>query len=230
MFGRKERYETGDDAEPLDSLSRKLAVDLRKNVRKLNLHEPASREWLENIEAVAHVANIAVMEHRLPLNDDGTLWEGDQLTVRFLLEEGKLNLCVRIIQAYKCFAHANPVTSKLWLSERASHLGPAVMDSGDGLRAKMLSFEQSAGTLLRWAFEHIEAVQTVDLHLLLEHCAQAPPSDASRAIPRSRPRPARSSRRASGRARRCSRTPPSARTPTPRSTSIARRRRSSSRT
>lgn len=224
MFNRKERYETGDDSEPLDNLSRKLTVDLRKNVRKLNLHDPISRDWLENIEAITHVSNIAVMEHRLPLNEDGTLWEGDQLTVRFLLEEGKLNLCVRLIQAYKRFAHANPVTTRVWLTERASRLGTATVDGPEGLRAKLLSFEQSIGILLRWAFEHVEAVQTVDLHLLLEHSSQARQSPAAApAVPRRPSHPPLM--------RRWSPTRPSAtRRLRSRSTSIARRRPSSSRT
>ena len=54
------------------------------------------------IESLQHIANVASMEHRLPrdVNDSATLWEGDEQTVRFLLEEGKLNLCVRLMREY----------------------------------------------------------------------------------------------------------------------------------
>ncbi len=43
------------------------------------------------IDSLVHISNIALMEHRLPRTGgeaDATLWEGDELTVRFLLEEG----------------------------------------------------------------------------------------------------------------------------------------------
>ena len=44
------------------------------------------------VDSLKHVAQVATMEHKIPREGDQTLWEGDELTVRFLLEEGKLNL------------------------------------------------------------------------------------------------------------------------------------------
>ena len=39
------------------------------------------------------------------------------------------------------------------------------------LKARLLVFEHNLGVLLRCALEHIEAVQTTDLPLLVSHCA-----------------------------------------------------------
>lgn len=102
MFSRKNNYEQATDTTSLDDLSRKLAVDLRKHVKRLDSFPPYTKEWLGLVDSLLHISNIAMMEHKLPRdNDDATLWEGDELTVRFLLEEGKLNLCLRLMHEYK---------------------------------------------------------------------------------------------------------------------------------
>ena len=44
---------------------------------------------------------MALLEHRLPREGESTLWEGEELTVRYMLEEGKLNLCMRLMEEYK---------------------------------------------------------------------------------------------------------------------------------
>jgi len=168
MFSRKQNYEAGaTDTGAVDDLSRKLAVDLRKHVRKLDAHEPLQRDWNEMIDSLHHVANIAGMEHRSlgPASENSTLWEGDDLTVRFLLEEGKLNLCLRMMNSF-CKVRS--------LSE--SSLGTYVSATGvadaAALKQRMLIFEQDMGLLLRCALEHVEAVQTADLPLICEHCKQ----------------------------------------------------------
>ena len=98
------KYEASTDVDTLDNLTSKLAADLRKHVRKLDHYPPYTKDWLGLSESLLHISNIALMEHRVPReggNDDSTLWEGDELTVRFLLEEGKLNLCLRLMHEYK---------------------------------------------------------------------------------------------------------------------------------
>ena len=81
------------------------------------------------------------MEHRLPSNqEDQTLWEGDQLTIRFLLEEGKLNLCVRLMHEYKKWRRSAGVMSADTLSHTATSCD---LPSGDALLQKLASFEQA---------------------------------------------------------------------------------------
>ena len=61
-------------------------------------------EWFSVVEALQHIANIAIMEERLPkADDDATLWERDDLTVRYMLEEGKLNVTLRAVVNHRNF-------------------------------------------------------------------------------------------------------------------------------
>ena len=61
-----------------------------------------TQEWLGLTDSLQHIANVALLEHRLPRDsEDSTLWEGEELTVRYMLEEGKLNLCLRLMEDYK---------------------------------------------------------------------------------------------------------------------------------
>ena len=90
MFSRKNAYETTDKSkgQNLDEMSRKLAVDLRKHVRRLEMLPHHTKEWLGLTDSLQHIANVALMEHRLPREGESTLWEGEELTVRYMLEEG----------------------------------------------------------------------------------------------------------------------------------------------
>jgi len=171
MFRRKSNYEADTDknTNSADDLSRQLAVDLRKHVRKIEMNEPFSMPWNVMIESLMHVANIAMMEHRLPResgDEDSTLWEGDELTVRFLLEEGKLNPCLRLMIEYK--AAKERATQRLY-EESAKECS---LSDADAMRQRGVLFEQSLGVLLRCALLHVEAVQTTDLPLLMEHCSK----------------------------------------------------------
>lgn len=120
------------------------------------------------------------METHLPPSDDnpltqhgkkdtGTLWdqERDELAVRILLEEGKLNLALRILHKYRVavrdsekFTAAIKSTSEKFNSD--------VVTVTDRCRV----FEQSVGILLKFAFSHVEALQIMDLPEFLEHCTE----------------------------------------------------------
>ena len=184
------RYATQSEPEQnLDHLTKNLAADLRKHVRRIDAVQIFTPEWVTMIDALAHVSNIAMMEHQLPRGaDDSTLWEGDEMTVRFMLEEGKLNLCVRVMHGYfqACATVRAPSNARgyqSWLTSTASACGLA---DGSELLKKMQHFEQMLGELLRCALQHIESVQTCDLHELFEHCEgvlvaaqSAPPAEQS---------------------------------------------------
>jgi len=109
-----------------------------------------------------------MMEHKLPRdNDDATLWEGDELTVRFLLEEGKLNLCMRLMKEYKIKqAQAQAGDYAAFIIKAAKSVE---MTDVEAFKQRLLVFEQSLGVLLKCALEHVEAVQTTDLPELVDH-------------------------------------------------------------
>ena len=123
-----------------------------------------SREWFDMVESLQHLTNIALMEQLLPkTSTSATLWERDELTgalsllpvlcrhaspridlwcvlvaVRFLLEEGKLNLCIRLLSEFKTYMIAhNPNTVVV----QASAVG--VRMEWAQLRAQIDVFEQS---------------------------------------------------------------------------------------
>ncbi len=54
-------------------------------------------------EIFGRVANISDAESALPAakKGDATLWETEEQALRFLLEDGKLNLCLRILIDFK---------------------------------------------------------------------------------------------------------------------------------
>lgn len=83
--------------QAMETLSQRLASDLRRQIKRLGTPSLLTAEWFEVVEALQHITNIAVMEQRLPQKhgEDATLWERDDLTVRYMLEEGKLNVTLR---------------------------------------------------------------------------------------------------------------------------------------
>lgn len=54
-------------------------------------------------EIFGRVAHISDVESQLPASKkgDATLWETEEQALRFLLEDGKLNLCLRILIEFK---------------------------------------------------------------------------------------------------------------------------------
>ena len=89
----------------LETLSQRLAADLRRHVKRLGTPAPLTAEWFDNVESLQHIGNIAVMEQRLPQAHaaSATLWERDDLTVRYMLEEGKLNVTLRAVVNHRNF-------------------------------------------------------------------------------------------------------------------------------
>ena len=62
-----------------------------------------SEQWLEMTEIFGRVANITDMESKLSSskNESATLWETEEQALRFMLEDGKMNLCLRSLAEFK---------------------------------------------------------------------------------------------------------------------------------
>jgi hypothetical protein len=52
-------------------------------------------------EIFGRVARISEVESALPSSKNATLWETEEQALRFLLEDGKLNSCLRILVEFK---------------------------------------------------------------------------------------------------------------------------------
>ena len=89
------------------------------------------------------------------------MWEGDELALRYVMEEGKLNLCLRTLVAFR--------------SSYGDKADSECKDCGDprSYRTQKLdAFEIGMGGLLRNAWAHDEdAWQTTDLPLLVGYIA-----------------------------------------------------------
>ena len=104
MASKSVKYSAKEETDDLGSLAGKLAADLRKHVRGLGSFPILSSQWLDMAEVFGRIASISDMESKLPApKEDATLWETEEQALRYLLEDGKLNLCLRNMIEYKQF-------------------------------------------------------------------------------------------------------------------------------
>lgn len=90
-------------------------------------------------------------------NENETLWDGEEVALRFILEDGKLNLCLRELVKYQEF-----------MEEVASGREQDLSRDRESLEA----FETGMVLLLKNAWLHVEAMQTTDIPLLVEYVAR----------------------------------------------------------
>jgi hypothetical protein len=115
-------------------------------------------------DKLVYVTDVAMREQRLPRKADaGTLWDRDELTVRFLLEEGKLNLCLRLMVEYSQFTRSPGYSATVQQVASEMAVDKKVIEN------RLQNFEHAMGMLLSCAFKSVESLQTIDMPLLLEH-------------------------------------------------------------
>lgn len=155
MSDRSGAYNAPDPcSESLEKMTKRLTSDLRARVRRLAHHTPLSPEWNEMTDTLQHLASVAMMEEKDTAKKDGSIWERDELCVRYIIEEGKINMLMRTMNEYKAYQYGASSEGTTWDEET---------------RVRMKIFEQSLGILLRCAFAAVEALQTLDITKLIEH-------------------------------------------------------------
>lgn len=152
----------------------------RKLVKRLYQYPILSPEWISLVDVLTRLTHLVRLEGRLPPNtkvaesqgrnadSEGTLWDQEQNenAVRILVEEAKVNLCLRMMNDYKRWCY-DP--QQLEASLQAAR--QALRYSEGQLHALLAGFEESLGLLLRRAFVHVETLQLMDVPLLVDHCA-----------------------------------------------------------
>jgi len=175
---RKNNYVKSDDPNiSREERMTRLKFELREHIRFLSDYDVMTTDWLRMAESLHQIANVAFMETHLPASDDnplsqkgkketGTLWdqERDELAVRILLEEGKLNLALRILHKYKTATRGGNKFEDL-VKSTCKKFNSDIVSVTDRCRV----FEQSVGVLLRYALQHVEALQILDVPELLGH-------------------------------------------------------------
>lgn len=163
-----------------DRSSKVCAEAGRKGVRNIQQHPILSNEWLALVDSLKQLARLVQLEGRMPANtkvseavgrnpdSDGTLWdqEAHENAVRILVEEAKVNLCLRMMTEYKIW--------QVNAAAKAQAFQEAMQRSGQNeaqLEQKCRMFEESLGVLLEKAFQHVETLQLLDIPMLIDHCA-----------------------------------------------------------
>lgn len=150
------KAEEGKDSMQL--LNDRLTEDLRMAVRRLGLFPVFSTPWVNMVSSLSRMAVVSDMEGNLPQqNKDATIWETQENFVRFIVEDGKLNVIMRAMIEYKKYRLASMNTpDEIEINERISLCN---------------DFENSLGKVLYHCWSHVEVVQTTELLPLVEYIA-----------------------------------------------------------
>lgn len=157
-MSKTDRYSSKQPTDEIEVLTEKLAADLRKNIRQLENHPILSDAWLKMTDFFGRVASITDMESKLSSakNEASTLWETEEQALRFMLEDGKMNLCLKSLAEFK------RTQIRVRLIEQGEMLDfPNECDK----------FEKGLGSIMRNAWQHVEVLQTTDLPALVHHIA-----------------------------------------------------------
>mmetsp|Transcript_8399 Transcript_8399/g.20908 ORF Transcript_8399/g.20908 Transcript_8399/m.20908 type:complete len:298 (+) Transcript_8399:194-1087(+) len=150
------------------------AVDLRKTVKQISPHTLFSSKWFAMLGSLQHVTDTALVEQKAKEGSGGevlkTLWERNELTIRYLLEEGKLNLCLRLMIDFKSMQRKEMFADALAAAKAAEP--QHAFDDLPTIKVKAALYEQCLGVLLSCAFHSVESLQTLDMPSLFEHMGQ----------------------------------------------------------
>jgi len=151
----------------------------RRCVKNIHKYPILSVEWVALVDSLKQLMRLVHLEGRIPANtkvsevqgrdaqSEGTLWDQEQHenAIRILVEEAKVNLCLRMMNDYKKWHYDK--------DQRAQTCKEACekMELNQGMvEHKCTLYEESLGTLLWKALIHVETLQLMDIPLLIEHC------------------------------------------------------------
>ncbi|GBG32980.1 Hypothetical Protein FCC1311_092062 [Hondaea fermentalgiana] len=165
--------EKGDESNSFAALSDRLMQDLRSKITEISSEEVYSESWIQLTQVVDRIAVVVRTESglsELSADDEGTreekgagdgegkettLWDGDEAAIRFLLEHGKTNVMLRMLETFKS-AQRNALQSDC----HPVTIEPRLQDASR-------RFESGLCTILHHALAHAEVAETIDLKVLL---------------------------------------------------------------
>eukprot|EP00995_Heteronema_vittatum_P007629 NODE_277_length_1548_cov_292.615077_g201_i0.p1 GENE.NODE_277_length_1548_cov_292.615077_g201_i0~~NODE_277_length_1548_cov_292.615077_g201_i0.p1 ORF type:complete len:317 (+),score=127.48 NODE_277_length_1548_cov_292.615077_g201_i0:50-952(+) len=146
---------TDPAAAGFEQLSKKLSAELRTHIRQLACYPLFSREWSQMAEVIQHLTSIALMEDRVPDEKKaGTLWDREELCVRYIVEEGKTNLLLRMLVDLKAQEYKGL---------------PDSIPAAESARTK--TYEIHLGMLFRMLLSAVEVLKTADTAAVADHIA-----------------------------------------------------------
>lgn len=177
MAGRYVNEDIGENDRPM-----KVCAEAgRKCVRNIHQYPVLSSEWIALVDSLKQLARLVQLEGRMPVNQkvseiagrdkesEGTLWdqESHENAIRILVEEAKVNLCLRILIDFKSW-QADDASRRAKIEETMK----VYEFTQHQLEQKCIQFEDCMGLLLWKAFTHVETLQLMDIPLLIEYIAQ----------------------------------------------------------
>eukprot|EP00397_Hematodinium_sp_SG-2012_P019828 GEMP01020396.1.p1 GENE.GEMP01020396.1~~GEMP01020396.1.p1 ORF type:complete len:320 (+),score=70.75 GEMP01020396.1:38-997(+) len=172
-----QKYERTDGGDNEASHTKVRVAAARNCIRQIKSSSVMSVEWIALVENIEQLGRLSQMEAHMPnekavenqegkADGDGTLWDqtAHEETIRVLVEEAKVNLCVRMMNDFK-----------MWDYDEAKRVETlrSVTQHYDCDNAQLERhthvFEACMGVLLVRALSHVETLQLTDIPLILEH-------------------------------------------------------------
>lgn len=166
-----------DELDSGEAPVRDTAGASRYCVRKIQLWPVLSVEWLALLDELKKLSRLVQLESRMALNtkvletqgraeSEGTLWDQEQheTAIRILVEEAKVNLCLRIIHDFKRWTYEGKDKQAT-----IEHMKQTYDFQDQHITHKLSQFEEYMGLLLCRALVHVETLQLMDIPLLIEH-------------------------------------------------------------
>lgn len=160
----------------LKTMAAMMSAALRDMVASINSCQVLSSDWILNVERLQAISSEAINSQstasaRASSVAVTTLWDRDELAVRFLLEEGKLNLYLRLLSEYQEFVQRPRLDDIIRGATIIDPKEQGAAMSESAIRSSLNDFEFYMGLLLSCALRAPEAVQTIDISLLVVHVA-----------------------------------------------------------
>lgn len=98
--------------DSFEALTKRLAEDMQRSIRSLEFCAVLSPDWNETTDKLCRIANVSDTERTFsaapapagaPPAAAATLWEGHEVALRYLVEDGKVILCLRLLEGYLTF-------------------------------------------------------------------------------------------------------------------------------
>eukprot|EP00971_Amphidinium_carterae_P015398 304023-Amphidinium_carterae.2 len=170
----KYQQEDGESERPM-----KVCAEAgRRCVRNIHQYPILSQEWMALVDSLKQLTRLVQLEGRMPANSkvneaqgrnrdsEGTLWdqEAHENAIRILVEEAKVNLCLRMMNDYKKWQY-DSAASRSTIQDALQTYDY----NQTQLEQKCQQFEEYLGLLLWRSFMHVETLQLMDIPLLVEH-------------------------------------------------------------
>lgn len=171
-YSRELNYEQPNFEKSREKKFKKLTNEVRRLSQSIHSHKPLDADWKEVCSHLKRLTEIAFVEtaDKMKNDNDTTLWENDESdqsinesVVRLLLEEGKLNLILRLLTNFKNVEFQDEFRVLMESECNSKKIRMSV------LIQLCTIYEQSLGILLFFCIQKTESLQILDSEHLVEY-------------------------------------------------------------